>query len=73
MKNNNTLKIQYLSYCAAYVLSMLLSRSGLHILSGVILLAEAVLIYLILFWKEQNLVNMKGFFTLSWVGGQGIA
>ncbi|MDO4473035.1 MAG: O-antigen polymerase [Eubacteriales bacterium] len=73
MKNNNTLRIQYLSYCAAYVLSMLLSRSGLHILSGVILLIEAVLIYLILFWKEQNLVNMKGFFTLSWVGGQGVA
>lgn len=73
MRNHKTLKIQYLSYCLAYVLAMCLSRNGFHMLSGMVLLAEALGIYLVLFFQEHNLVNMKGFFTLSWVGGQGIA
>lgn len=73
MNNKNILKIQYISYCIAYVLAMILSRSGFHLLSGAVLIVEALAIYLMLFWQDGNLVHMKGFFALSWIGGQGIA
>lgn len=42
-------------------------------MSGILLMLAAIIIYLLIFGKEKNLVSMKGFFTLSWVGGQGIA
>lgn len=56
-----------------YALSMWFSRMGHYMVSGMLLLGEAFLIYLILFRESHDLVNLKGLFTLSWVGGQGIA
>lgn len=64
---------QYGGYTLAYLFSMFCSRMGWYPVSGIVLIVTAVLIYLWLFRKSGNLVELRGLFTLSWVGGQGLA
>lgn len=67
------LLIQYGTYFVAYVLSYILSHSGMYYISGAVLVLEALFIYGIQFKSTNNLVDLKGLFTLAWVGGQGLA
>lgn len=73
----NVTNIQkYIPYCAytlCYMGSMGLSRTGHHYSSGMILMAAALMLYILEVRKVKTLVSMRGLFTLSWVGGQGIA
>ena len=72
-KEYRELAWQYGGYTLAYLFSMFCSRMGWYPVSGIILIVTAVLIYLRLFRKSGNLVELRGLFTLSWVGGQGLA
>lgn len=72
-KEYRELAWQYGGYTLAYLVSVFCSGMGWYPASGIVLIVTAVLIYLWLFRKSGNLVELRGLFTLSWVGGQGLA
>ncbi len=65
--------IEYGTYVCLYWVSFLVSMRGNDYLSGGILIAEAIFLYLRWYKKDRNPVDMRGLFSLAWVGGQGIA
>ena len=66
-------KVEYVSYSISYVLAFTASRLGLVYLAGIVLMLEALFLYLLNFRRTQSLVDLKGLFSLSWIGGEGIA
>lgn len=72
-KAERTEAVIYGTYIIVYWMSFVCSRAGFYYLSGSLLAAEALLIYLLQFYRTRNLVDLKGLFTLAWVGGQGLA
>lgn len=60
-------------YVIGYWMSFLLSRNGYHYVAGFILMVVALMLYINAFANTQNLVDLQGLFSLSWIGGQGIA
>jgi len=52
---------------------MSLNFAGFYILSGIILMAAALFLYILSYRISKSLVNLKGLFSISWVGGIGIA
>lgn len=73
IKSEKTETIIYGTYIIMYWASFMCSRAGFFYLSGCLLAAEALFVYLIQFHRTRNLVDLKGLFTLAWVGGQGLA
>lgn len=73
VKAQKEIVLQYGTYIVVYMISYMLSRAGLCHLAGCLLGVEALVIYLLQYQKTKNLVDLKGLFTLAWVGGQGIA
>lgn len=57
----------------AFLVSYIASLAGLYYISGLMLMLEAIFLYV--HWVRQtgNLVELRALFTLAWVGGQGIA
>jgi len=57
----------------AFLVSYIASLAGLYYISGLILMLEALFLYV--HWVRQtgSLVELRALFTLAWVGGQGIA
>lgn len=66
-------KADYISYVLSYVLSYTASRLGAVYLAGIVLMSEAIFLYFLNLKESENLVDLRGLFSLSWVGGQGIA
>ncbi len=66
-------RIDYISYCASYVLAFTASRLGYVYLAGIVLMLEALLLYMMNLKRSGNLTDLRGLFSLSWVGGEGIA
>ena len=66
-------RIDYISYCASYVLAFTASRLGYVYLAGIVLMLEALLLYMVNLKRSGNLTDLRGLFSLSWVGGEGIA
>lgn len=66
-------KAEYISYCASYMLAFLFSKIGAVYLAGIILMLEALFLYILNFRRTGNLVDLRGLFSLSWIGGEGIA
>ncbi len=60
-------------YGICYVTSYILSRVGQYGLSGAALMLAAVWLYLRDYRRSGNLLHLRGLFSLSWVGGQGVA
>lgn len=60
-------------YLICYTASYLLARGGHNYLSGLLLIGAALWLY----WKDyqvsKSLIHLRGLFSLSWVGGQGLA
>lgn len=73
MMSHTDKKIDYISYCASYLLAFTASRLGHVYLAGIFLMLEALLLYGINFNRSGNLADLRGLFSLSWVGGEGIA
>lgn len=63
----------YISYCISYMLAFMVSRLGYVYLAGIVLMLEALFLYGMNFNRSENLVDLRGLFSLSWVGGEGIA
>lgn len=66
-------RVEYISYSISYVLAFTASRLGLAYLAGIVLTLEALFLYLINLRRTGSLVDLKGLFSLSWIGGEGIA
>lgn len=60
-------------YCICYAASYILARSGHFYLSGAALLAAGGFLYWTDYRRTRNPVHLRGIFSASWVGGQGVA
>lgn len=66
-------RAEYISYCASSMLAFIFSRISVPYLAGIIFLLEALFLYISNFRRSRNLVDLRGLFSLSWIGGEGIA
>ncbi len=66
-------KIEYSSYVLVYIATVLAAKAHLDYVAAILLIAEALFLFVWNYRKTQNLVDMRGLFTLAWVGGEGIA
>ena len=66
-------RAEYISYCASSMLAFIFSRIGAEYVAGIVFLLEALFLYISNFRKSGNLVDLRGIFSLSWIGGEGIA
>lgn len=73
MRRRNNIILEYGTYMLAFLVSYIASLAGLYYISGLMLMLEAIFLYV--HWVRQtgNLVELRALFTLAWVGGQGIA
>ena len=55
-------------YIIAYILSFVLAKFSLYIASGVVLLGAALVIFISEYKRTGMLINLRGLFTLSFVG-----
>lgn len=73
MRRRNDIIMEYGTYMLVFFMSYIASLARLYYLSGIFLMAEALYLYLHWVRESQNLMELRGLFTLAWVGGQGIA
>ena len=69
---SNTI-LEYGTYMLMYLASYVSSLAGLPVLSGTLLIIEALYLYIYLVRQAGSLIELRAWFTLAWVGGQGIA
>ncbi len=69
---SNTI-MEYGTYMLMYLASYVSSLAGLPVLSGILLIIEALYLYVHLVRQAGSLIELRAWFTLAWVGGQGIA
>lgn len=62
-----------LVYILSYISAFLLSAIGMYFLSGSVLICASIYLYIVNYFKSKNIINLKGLFALSFVGGQGIS
>lgn len=60
-------------YLLCYAAAWLFANSGHPYLSGAGLMGAAVYLYIRDYRKTDNILNLRGIFSLSWVGGQGLS
>ncbi|MDW2796230.1 O-antigen polymerase [Clostridium boliviensis] len=60
-------------YLISYAASYLFARAGYYWLSGLILMLAAFFLYWCDYRRTENIIHLRGLFSLFWVGGQGIA
>ena len=60
-------------YLICYVISFILARQHVYMLSGLILIAAAIWLYRSDYVRTENMVHLRGLFCLFFVGGQGIS
>ena len=65
--------MEYGTYMMMCFASYISSLAGLYYLSGAFLIIEALYLYVHWVKESGSVVEMRALFTLSWVGGQGLA
>lgn len=60
-------------YLICYVVSFILARFGIYLLSGAVMIGSACWLYYSEYRKTRNLIHLRVLFSLFWVGGEGIA
>lgn len=60
-------------YLINYAASYLFARAGYYWLSGLVLILAAVFLYWYDYQRSENIIHLRGLFSLFWVGGQGVA
>lgn len=60
-------------YLISYAASYLFARAGYYWLSGLVLILAALFLYWYDYRRSENIIHLRGLFSLFWVGGQGIA
>lgn len=62
-----------IAYIIAYIASYIAAKAGHNILSGIILVFIALALYVSDYLRSKNLIDLRGLFALSFVGGEGVA
>lgn len=65
--------MEYGTYMLMFLASYIASLARLYYVSGILLIVEALYLYVHLAREAENLVELRALFTLAWVGGQGLA
>ena len=60
-------------YLINYAASYLFARAGYYWLSGLLLLLTGIYLYWYDYRRGQNIIHLRGLFSLFWVGGEGVA
>lgn len=63
----------YATYIVCFCLAVLLSKNDLKYMAGTILILEGFALYILNFIRTQNLVDIRGLFSGSWIVGMGLA
>ncbi len=66
-------KIVYVIFTVAYWAACIAARQGIDYLAGGILIITALFLYLSAFSRSGCMADLEGLFSISWVGGIGIA
>ena len=62
-----------LVYFICYVISFILARQHIYMLSGLVLIMAALWLYYRDYAHSRNVIHLRGLFCLFFVGGQGIS
>lgn len=73
MRDRNKIILEYGTYMLGFFASYIASLAGLYWVSGIILIVEAIYLYVHWVRESGSLVELRALFTLAWVGGQGIS
>ena len=73
MRERNNIIMEYGTYMLVFLASYIASLAWLYYLSGILLMGEALYLYVHWVRETGSLVELRALFTLAWVGGQGIA
>ena len=65
--------IVQIAFLILSIASMIISKAGQHIASGVLLFVGAILLYGYYFWISHSLVDLRALLSLFWIGGEGLA
>lgn len=60
-------------YLICYIVSFILARQHIYVLSGLVLIGAALWLYAGDYIRTRNLIHLRGLFCLFFVGGQGIS
>lgn len=63
----------YASYIICFWLAVIVSKNDFKYAAGTILIAEGFALYILNFLRTQNLVDIKGLFSASWIVGMGLS
>ena len=63
----------YLVYTVLYVGAVFFAENGIDYAAAICLIAAALYLYITLVRRTGSLVNLRALFSLSWIGGEGIA
>lgn len=73
MRERNKIILEYGTYMLSFFVGYIASLADWYYVSGVILIVEAVYLYVHWVRESGSLVELRALFTLAWVGGQGIS
>ncbi len=73
MRERNKIILEYGTYMLSFFVSYIASLAEWYYASGIILIVEAVYLYVHWVRESGSLVELRALFTLAWVGGQGIS
>ena len=65
--------LDYQIYFVGYILSCLFSQMHFYYLSGGILIAVGIILYVINIRRTKQIADLRGLFSASWISGEGIA
>lgn len=63
----------YTSYVVCFLLAVIVSKSDLKFMAGAILILEGFALYMLNYMRTENLVDMRGIFSGSWIVGMGLS
>lgn len=73
MRERNKIILEYGTYMLSFFVSYIASLAEWYYASGIILIVEAVYLYVHWVRESGSFVELRALFTLAWVGGQGIS
>lgn len=73
MRERNKIILEYGTYMLSFFVSYIASLANWYYASGIILIVEAVYLYVHWVRESGSFVELRALFTLAWVGGQGIS
>ncbi|MDO4938379.1 MAG: O-antigen polymerase [Lachnospiraceae bacterium] len=62
-----------IAYVISYIASYFAASAGHYVLSGIILILMSFALYAMDYLKTRNVINLRGLFTLGFLGGEGVA